>query len=78
MIGPRNVPLGDVRVRIKAGARRKYAVDDVSVPSEIRFGPKDKPVVAHLPKVVFTGLWSSRLVHFLDVDARIDKLAHQR
>jgi hypothetical protein len=72
---PDTVLFGDVGFRIKPDADGNYAVDDLSLPTEFKGGPKDDVVVAHLPKVAFTGLWSPQLASFIDADASIEKLA---
>jgi hypothetical protein len=67
------LPFGDVAFRIKPDADGNYAIDDLSVPTEVKGGPKDDVVTAHLPTVVFSGLYSPKLDSFLDLDARIEK-----
>jgi hypothetical protein len=70
---PETLPFGDVAFRLKPDAEGNYAIDDLSVPTEVKGGPKEDQVVAHLPKVAFTALWSPRLNGFLGADARIEK-----
>src|SRR5262249_32583251 len=72
---PDRLPLGDVGFRIKPQADGNYAIDDLTVPSEIKGGTKEHVVTAALPKVSFTGLWSPQLEGFIGADASIEKFS---
>jgi len=72
---PDSLRFGDVGFRLKPQADGNYAIDDLTVPSEIKGGPKDDVVTAQLPKVSFTGLWSPQLEGFIGADASIEKFS---
>ena len=72
---PDTLRFGDVGFRLKPQADGNYAIDDLTVPSEIKGGPKDHVVTAELPKVSFSGLWSPQLAGFIGADASIEKFS---
>jgi hypothetical protein len=69
------VPLGTATFRVAEGGDGVYQLDDLTLPGELRLGPAKDITVLKLPKVAFTGRWSSRLHTFLAAEAGLHEVS---
>jgi hypothetical protein len=74
-LGATTCPVGKLEFRIKLRDDSNYAIDDVSLPPKFVCGPADDATDVNLPTLAFAGGWSPSLNRFLDIDARIERLA---